>query len=199
MNLSDLAAKGARPYGFMLSLALPKGWTEAWLAGLRRAASRPMRRTYGVPLVGGDTVATPGPLSPLHHGVRHRAGGPDPRRRGGARRGDVVFVSGTIGDGALGLAVGLGARGERCGSRRGAARPPRVALSRAASRASRCADLVLPHASAAMDVSDGLAGDLAKLCRASGVTATVDLDAVPLSEPARRACGMSRRRSSTSR
>ena len=58
---------------------------------------------------------------------------------------------------------------------------PRVAL----------ADLVLRHASAAMDVSDGLAGDLAKLCRASAVTATVDLDAVPLSEPARRACEMS--------
>ena len=100
VNLSDLAAKGAKPDGFVLALALPKGWTEGWLAafaaGLKQAADE-----GACPLIGGDTVSTPGPLT-----LTITAFGSVPAGRmvlrSGAKRGDVLAVSGTIGDGALG-------------------------------------------------------------------------------------------------
>ena len=101
VNLSDLAAKGAEPIGFLLALALPADWTNDWLeafaAGLAEDA-----RAYGAPLIGGDTGATPGPLT-ISITALGRA-----RRfvpRSGARPGDAIFVSGPIGDAALGLAV----------------------------------------------------------------------------------------------
>jgi thiamine-monophosphate kinase len=185
VNLSDLAAKGARPEGFVLSLALPKGWDEAWLAefasGLAGIATE-----SGCPLIGGDTVSTPGPLM-----LSITAFGTVPTGRmvlrSGAKPGDLVLVSGTIGDGALGLKVHGPAKPDWVSHLAEAERvvladrylhpQPRLALAAA----------LQSHASAAMDVSDGLVGDLAKLLRASRVGAEIDLDAVPLSPAARAA------------
>ncbi len=185
VNLSDLAAKGAKPEGFVLALALPKGWTESWLAafaaGLKQAAD-----AGGCPLIGGDTVSTPGPLT-----LSITAFGSVPAGRmvlrSGAKPGDVLAVSGTIGDGALGLKVhgtaapswvaGLSERHRAALTDRYLHPQPRLRLAAA----------LQAHASAAMDVSDGLVGDLAKLLKASGLGAEVDLDAVPMSEAARAA------------
>ncbi|HEX9324442.1 MAG TPA: thiamine-phosphate kinase [Xanthobacteraceae bacterium] len=184
VNLSDLAAKGAKPVGFLLSLALPAGTPDAWLAdfadGLRADA-----QFYGCPLFGGDTDRTPGPVM-----VSIAAFGTVPHgsmvRRSGAKPGDCVFVSGTIGDAALGVKL----RREPALAARYQLEPrerdhllarylipePRVDLS----------EQIRLQASAAMDVSDGLAGDLAKLCAASGVSADVEIEQVPLSDAARR-------------
>jgi thiamine-monophosphate kinase len=184
VNLSDLAAKGAKPAGFLLSLALPEGTTEAWLedfaAGLRADAER-----YACPLLGGDTDRSPGPVM-----VSIAALGTVPHggmvRRSGAEPGERVFVSGTIGDAALGLNL----RRDPASAARYRLEPherehllarylvpdPRLAL----------AEAIRLHASAAMDVSDGLAGDLAKLCAASGVSAEIEVENVPLSDAAKR-------------
>jgi thiamine-monophosphate kinase len=185
VNLSDLAAKGAKPAGFLLSLALPKRTSETWLkefaAGLRQDARR-----YACPLLGGDSVRTPGPVT-----ISVTAFGLVPAgkmvRRAGARPGDVVFVSGTIGDAALGLRLRQAPRLAKTWKlteperrhllSRYLAPRPRTALAEALRR----------HASAAMDVSDGLAGDFAKLCRVSGVTAEIETGHVPLSPATRRA------------
>jgi thiamine-monophosphate kinase len=178
VNLSDLAAKGAAPLGFLLTLALPKEFGDAWLTdfakGLREDAAN-----YRCPLFGGDTVRTPGPVT-----VSITVLGSVPEgkmvRRAGAQAGDTLFVTGTIGDAALALALRNGApwrlsepQREHLLSRY-LLPQPRNALAVA----------VRDYASAAMDVSDGLAGDLAKLCRVSGVAATVDAARVPLSDAA---------------
>ena len=111
VNLSDLAAKGASPAGFLLTLALPKGISEAWLEAFSRALGADAKR-YGCPLLGGDTVRTPGPLT-----VSITAFGVLPAgtmvRRDGARVGDHVLVSGTIGDAALGLQLRRGRKAAR--------------------------------------------------------------------------------------
>ncbi len=181
VNLSDLAAKGARPLGFLLSLALPKELGEAWLtdfaAGLRADAE-----AFGCPLFGGDTDRTPGPVT-----ISVAMFGSVPQgtmvRRAGARSGDRVFVTGTIGDAALALPLRKGAAWNLSAAQRDhllsryLLPQPRNAL----------AEAVRTHASAAMDVSDGLAGDLAKLCRVSGVAAEIAVARVPLSEAARAA------------
>ena len=185
VNVSDLAAKGAQPSGFLLALALPDAWTETWLAafadGLGQAAA-----AFGCPLLGGDTVRANGPLSLSVTAVGQvPVGRMVPRTAAGV--GDRICVSGTIGDAALGLALRSGGdapwagrltAGERAHLLDRYLRPrPRVALAAA----------VREHARAAMDVSDGLAGDLAKMLRASGVSAVVDGSAVPLSNAARSA------------
>ncbi|SFH97997.1 thiamine-monophosphate kinase [Bosea sp. OK403] len=195
VNLSDLAAKGARPEGFVLSLALPHGWTEAWLADFAQGLAR-IAGEGACPLIGGDTVSTPGPLI-----LSITAFGSVPAGRmvprSGARPGDVILVSGTIGDGALGLqAHGFSAHGL---SAHGSGKPGWVArvseehrhfladrYLHPQPRLALAAALQL-HASAAMDVSDGLVGDLAKLLKASKAGAEIDLDTVPLSAAARAA------------
>ena len=185
VNLSDLAAKGARPDGFVLTIALPRDWTEAWLAQFAEGLGR-LAKEAGCPIIGGDTVSTPGPLT-----LSITAFGSVPAgrmvRRTGAKPGDAVLVSGTIGDGALGLKV------------HGPDQPGWVSALDAEQRgflADRylhpqprhgLAKLLQQHASAAMDVSDGLLGDLGKLLKASGLGAEVDLDTVPLSAAARAA------------
>jgi thiamine-monophosphate kinase len=183
VNLSDLAAKGAKPVGFLLTLALPKGVSDRWLAGFSRGLAADAKR-YGCPVLGGDTVHTPGPMM-----ISVTAFGTLPKgqmvHRFGARPGDHVVVTGTIGDAVLGLKLrtGEGARWQ-LGSveRKHLASRYRVPQPRNAIAAA-----VRAYATAAMDVSDGLAGDLAKLCRASKVGAQIDVARVPLSKSARRA------------
>lgn len=183
MNLSDLAAKGAKPIGFLLSLALPAKVDEAWIAAFAAGLGEDATR-YGCPLLGGDTDHTPGPIW-----VSIAAFGVVPQgrmvRRSTANAGDSVVVTGTIGDASLGV---------KLRRRRGLAKRWRLSEAMQAQLAQRyllpeprnaLAEAVLQHASAAMDVSDGLVGDLAKLCRASAVAAEIDVARVPLSEAAR--------------
>ena len=180
VNLSDLAAKGASPLGFLLSLALPKDIDDAWLAdfanGLRGDAV-----LFGCPLFGGDTDRTPGPIT-----ISIAMFGSVPEgsmvRRAGAKPGDRVFVSGTIGDAALGLKVRQGAGADWKLSP--AQRAHLLARYLLPQPRNALAEAVRLHASAAMDVSDGLAGDFAKLVRVSGVAAEIEVARVPLSDAA---------------
>lgn len=183
VNLSDLAAKGARPLGYLLSIALPADWRvdqlEAFAQGL--AADQ---AAFGVALWGGDTIRSPAGLV-----VSITAIGAVPAgamvRRGGARAGDRIYVSGTIGDAALGLALrsepdraarwGLDDVARRHLLGRYLLPEPRVDLAPA----------VLAHASGAMDVSDGLVIDADRMGRVSGLRADIEAARVPLSPAAR--------------
>ena len=183
VNLSDLAAKGADPVGFVLSLALPPDWTAAWLQAFAEGLGAAAAQGY-CPLIGGDTVKTPGPLT---LSITAFGSVPEGRMvpRTGARPGDVIVVSGSIGDAALGLAARLHPDLAWVN----ALDTPHLAhlLDRYLHPRPRLALVAALRifASGAMDVSDGLAGDLAKMMRASGTGASVDLDAVPLSDAAR--------------
>lgn len=182
VNLSDLAAKGAQPAGFVLTLALREA-NESWLQPFAQALGEDVKH-FGCPLLGGDTVSTPGPLT-----ISITALGRVPAgrmvRRTGAAAGDAVVVSGTIGDATLGLAL------LKHGSPQGgpAEQQALIARYRVPQPRTAIAAAVREHASAAMDVSDGLAGDLAKLCKASAVSAEIELERVPLSAGAKAALG----------
>jgi len=175
VNLSDLAAMGAEPAWALLSLSLPAA-EEAWLARFS-AGLYGLAEQHGVALVGGDTVR--GPLvvtvTALGFVVPQMA-----LRRDGARPGDVLYVSGWPGEAAAGLEQLQ--RAPATGDadplvRRYRYAEPRLALGRA----------LAGRASSAMDVSDGLYGDLQKLCAASGAAARLDLERLPIStELARR-------------
>ncbi|ANW01837.1 thiamine-phosphate kinase [Bradyrhizobium icense] len=177
VNLSDLAAKGATPAGFVLALAL-RSADEAWLEPFATALGEDAA-LFGCPLVGGDTVSTPGPLM-----VSVTAFGRVPPgkmvHRSGAKPGERVMVTGTIGDAALGLAILRGGKVHAAASDT-AAREMLVGRYRVPQPRVAMAEIVREYASASMDVSDGLAGDLTKLCGVSGVSAVVDLEQVPLS------------------
>ena len=185
MNLSDLAAKGATPVGFLLSIALPTNTEESWIAAFAEGLGQDIKH-YGCPLLGGDTDRTPGPLS-----ISITAFGTVPHgamvRRATAKLGDIIAVTGTIGDAALGVLLhrdaGLAERW-RLSSAANDHLQQRYLLPRPRNV---LAEALRAYASAAMDVSDGLVGDLAKLCRASGLAAAVDVGAVPLSDAARAA------------
>jgi len=185
VNLSDLAAKGAQPAGFLLSLMLPEGiddgWLEAFARGLKADAD-----TYGCPLFGGDTDRTPGPVT-----ISIAAFGTVPQgtmvRRAGARAGDKIVVSGSIGDAALGLLL----RRDPGAAERWRLAPPEgehlVSRYLLPQPRNELAGALRRHASAAMDVSDGLVGDLNKLCAASDAAARIEAAHVPLSDAARTA------------
>ncbi|HEV2080355.1 MAG TPA: thiamine-phosphate kinase [Allosphingosinicella sp.] len=170
VNLSDLAAKGARPLGALLgySLAADGEWNSAFVEGLRLALDG-----FGLKLLGGDTICLP-EGAPRAFGLTAigEASGPVPSRSG-AKPGDHLWVSGTIGDAGAGLAV---ARGELHGA---ASLIERYRLPRPRLEAGQA---LAPLVSAMMDVSDGLLIDLARMAEASGVAAVIELDTVPLSE-----------------
>ena len=183
VNLSDLAAKGADPLGFLLTLALPGDMLADWLTRFAAALGADARQ-YGIDLLGGDTVKTPGPAMISITALGHVPVGQMVPRTG-ARAGDALYVSGAIGDAALGLMV----RSDAVFSRRLSAPARAHLLTRylvpqprnALARVMRdCAD-------GGMDVSDGFVGDCAKMLRVSGVSGQIDLSKVPLSDAAREA------------
>ncbi len=181
VNLSDLAAKGAAPAGFVLTLAL-RAADEAWLSSFASALGEDARQ-FGCPLLGGDTVSTPGPLMISVTAFGRIA--PDRMvHRSGAQPGDRVVVTGTIGDAALGLAVLKGGPVATALAGDAAAHEMLAGRYRVPQPRNALANAVRDFATAAMDVSDGLAGDLAKLCEASGVSAAVNVVDIPLSAPA---------------
>jgi thiamine-monophosphate kinase len=186
VNVSDLAAKGAKPIAYLMSLAFPEtpqpAWMEQFAAGLRQAQDG-----FGLALAGGDTDRRPGPLS-----ITITAIGSTPGRtpaRQDAHSGDELYVSGTLGDAALGLKLrrdpGLAAawglsEAEAASLVARYLRPqPRLELRDALRRC----------AAAALDISDGLAKDLDRLCRASHLGAAVEVAQVPLSPAVAKAVG----------
>ena len=185
VNVSDLVAKGAEPLVYLLSLALPEDADDRWLRGFSEGLLE-AQTGFDCKLLGGDTVRTPGPATITITAIGRVEPG-QMVRRAGASAGDAVFASGTIGDAALGLRLlegelhsdpmGLAAADVNHLRNRYLRPEPRVSLLAA----------VRAHASAAMDVSDGLAGDFRKLCAASGVGGVIRLTDVPLSDAARRA------------
>lgn len=174
VNLSDLAAKGARPVGVLLGYSLGEAeWDKAFVAGLGTALA-----AFGLPLLGGDTVRGEGPRTLALTAVG-QARGQIPSRAGG-QSGDHLWVSGTIGDSGAGL---RGLKGE-------IARDPfLVERYRNPRPRLEAGERLAPLVAAMMDVSDGLLIDASRLAEASGVAAEVDLASLPLSEALRAALG----------
>jgi thiamine-monophosphate kinase len=191
VNLSDLAAKGAKPAGFLVSIALPRTVGDRWLAEFSRGLAADAKQ-YDCPLMGGDTDRTHGPITVSIAAFGTLPAGRMVRRRG-ARVGDRIVVSGTIGDAALGLRLRQSPRMARQWQLTQAMRKHLLSRYLLPQPRNALAGALRAHASAAMDVSDGLVGDLAKLCRTSGVGAAIDATRVPLSPAAHKALAFDRR------
>lgn len=177
VNLSDIIAKGAVPFGYLLACHWSErcGWPEreAFVAGLRRDQA-----LFDIHLIGGDTVSTPGPLS---FSVTMLGWIPSGKaiHRGGSKPGDVVFVTGTIGDGWLGLQACQGTLKldqDRLDYLRRCYRLPMPQTE--------FADVVYKYATASADVSDGLMADAGRIAVASGVQIELDLEVTPRSAAA---------------
>jgi len=180
VNLSDLAAKGARPIGFLHALALNPGIDDAYLEKYAAGLASDVKE-FVVPLLGGDTTSGPGPLT-----ISITAFGEVKKDaallRRGARAGDIVCVTGTIGDGAIGLAclngaLDLPAHLSQTVIARYRLPRPRLAVGQA----------LAGLATACLDISDGLVADIGHICEASKLAATIDRDAIPLSPAVRAA------------
>lgn len=177
-NLSDLAAMGAEAHCYSLALALPADWTLEWVTEFSGKLAE-LQREYGLFLLGGDTVSTPGPLTLSITAMGYVPTG-EALRRGSAVPGDCIWVSGTIGDAAMGVAL-LTDRltcsdGEIASylTSRFEAPTPRLQLG----------ESLRKLASAAIDVSDGLVADLTHITETSSVGANVQLDQIPVSAAA---------------
>lgn len=173
-NLSDLAAMGADPFGYLMTVSAPRDTPDAWFGGFAAGLARD-QRLFGLHLLGGDTTSTSGPIC-LSLTILGTVQPGRALRRNGARAGDGLWVSGTIGDGALGLLAAQGRLPDPGGylADRYRRPQPRLALGRA-----------LPGiAHAAMDVSDGLVQDVGHLCRESRLAADIEAALVPLSAAA---------------
>jgi thiamine-monophosphate kinase len=178
VNLSDLAAKGAVPRAYLLDLIVPDGIDESWIAAFAAGLAEDQRE-FGVHLIGGDTDRTPGPVTIAIMALGEVASGRI-IRRGGAQPDDTVFVTGTIGDAALGLEAlrrgiaGLAPEMAAFLVDRYRLPRPRVGLG----------PRLIGIAHAALDVSDGLVADLHHLCEVSGLGAVIEAARVPLSAAA---------------
>jgi thiamine-monophosphate kinase len=174
-NLSDLAAMGAAPLGYLITVAVPRATPDAWFAAFSAGLAQDQAE-FAIALLGGDTTATPGPVS-LSLTVLGTVTTGTAIRRAGARPGHLLCVTGTIGDGALGLRAARGEIADPDGFLAGRYRLPRPRLG------------VARHGvvAAALDVSDGLVQDVGHLCRAGGCMAEVEAAVLPLSAPARAA------------
>ena len=178
VNLSDLAAMGARPRHYLLTTALPPAIGDDWVEKFARGLAED-QRLYGIDLLGGDSVATGGPAVLSLTAIGDVANGAE-IRRSGARQGDQIWVTGTIGDAFLGLALlrggypSLAADVRAALIRRFQLPEPRVELGPGLAG--------LAHAM--LDVSDGLVADLGHICEASNAGATISLPQLPLSPAA---------------
>ncbi len=178
VNLSDLAGKGAAPRAYLVDLIVPDTIDETWVAAFAAGLARDQVE-FAVHLIGGDMSSTAGPIT-----VAVTALGEAPIgriiRRGGARVGDTIFVTGTIGDAALGLSVlrgtlpGLDAQSAAFLAGRCRLPQPRVGLG----------PKLLGIATAGLDISDGLIADLRHLCGVSRLSAVIEAATVPLSPAA---------------
>ena len=176
VNLSDLAAMGAAPLGYLMTCAFPNDTPDDWIAAFVAGLAADQKE-FGLNALGGDTVGTPGPAG-FSLTILGTVAPGQALRRVGARPGDEIWVSGTIGDGALGLLALTGRLppDPHLADRYRLPRP-RLALGQALAGIAR----------AAMDVSDGLVQDLGHLARAAGCGAEIHAASVPLSDPARAA------------
>ncbi|HXP03700.1 MAG TPA: thiamine-phosphate kinase [Stellaceae bacterium] len=177
-NLSDLAAMGAAPRAYLVTSALPQSRDDEWVRRFAEGLGEDQRR-FGVTLLGGDSTSTHGPVSLTLTAIGEVADGAE-IRRAGARPGDRVWVSGTIGDAFLGLKVLRGGYEELAPEHRAALAArfqlpdPRIELG----------PRLTGIAHAMIDVSDGVLADLGHICETSGVAATVELNRLPLSPAA---------------
>lgn len=183
VNLSDLAAKGARPLGYFLGLGIPASlgpdWLKSFCEGLKSD-----QETFGISLLGGDTVRAPERLTISVTILGSGTPGAVPLR-GGAKPGDAILITGTLGDGALGLLVSL--KDERLKALNGDQRAflrNRYLIPRPRLEAS---DLLKKHATSSIDISDGLLADLGHILKASGSGGTIVFEDIPLSDAARAA------------
>jgi thiamine-monophosphate kinase len=176
VNVSDIIAKGGKPDAALLALVWPKSRPVSQIDDFSRALGADLQR-WGAHLVGGDTTATDGPLT-LSLTLLGRVGARGPVRRSGAKAGDDIWVSGTIGDGWLGLKAATGAFGQLGAEARSylvaryrVPQPPRLPM----------AGLVAGHANASIDISDGLVADAGHIAEASGLALVIEAAKVPLS------------------
>ncbi len=179
VNLSDLAAKGATPRGYLLGIALPKGWTADWLERFCKGLAAD-QAAYDIQLLGGDTIKSSNGLQ-----VSITAIGEVPSRqavrRCGAKAGDILFATGTIGDAAAGLKARLD-RGFAAATTLEASDEARVLGRDLLPRPRTClAPLIVKYANASMDISDGLLSDTGHMASASSSAIQINLEAVPLS------------------
>lgn len=193
VNVSDILAKGATPFGYLLSLALPKTYGDQHRAAFAKGLAL-AQAEHGLTLLGGDTTSTAGPLT-LSITIFGHAGPRGPILRSGAQPGDDVWVTGTIGDGWLGLQECLGQdhRTAQNKDKNISKAQSIAALAKTSGQSSRHAyELPRPaawarhgvatHAHASIDISDGLLADLCHIAQASDTAIALDLDVIPLSD-----------------
>ncbi len=184
VNVSDLAAKGATPLAYSLALALPPPPSAEFLAGFAEGLGEAQAR-FGIALSGGDTCASKAGATMISITAFGTVPHAKARRRGGARAGDSLYVSGTIGDAALGLKLRRGDANAAAWPIDDAAREWLVRRYLRPEPRTALAPALLAHATAALDISDGLGIDCRRLCAASGVGAQVDVAAIPFAAAAR--------------